>query len=181
MYTHLEDSDRLDSYNGSAWVPATGATFIKSETFTSVPSISLNNIFSSLYRDYLIVFTGNSSAAGDIQLRLRAGSDATGNNYSTGRIYITESAGPSRASAVSANSTRVGEVQIYRTMFNLTISDPFIATTTSYTGQVASFGNNEYHGTISGVHSVSTSYDGITFFIAAGTITGTIKVYGYRS
>jgi hypothetical protein len=30
-------------------------------------------------------------------------------------------------------------------------------------------------------HTVTTAYDGITFFGGAGTITGTVRVYGYKN
>ena len=182
MITYLEDSDRLDSYNGSAWVPAAGLTFIRSETFSAVSSVSLNNVFSSLYRDYLIVFTGNSSGADDLRYRLRVGGvDATGSNYDSGSLYMTSSAGPLRVFSSGSSFARIGQSQIYRTMCSLLVCDPFITTTTTTNSQITAFGNTSYFDTSWSNHVVSTSYDGITFLLSGGTITGTIKVYGYRS
>jgi hypothetical protein len=175
-------------WNGSTWdsptaatIPLPGLTLIRSETFSGVNAVNLNNVFSSLYRDYIIVFTGNSSNVSDIQLRLRAGTDATGNNYNTGSIFVTDSGGPTRIYNAATNISRIGQSQIYRTMWSVFISDPFNPTTTTHHSQITAFGNNDYFGSAWGHLSTTASYDGISFIIAAGTISGTIKVYGYRN
>jgi hypothetical protein len=181
IVSYLNDVDRLDVYSGSAHVPSAGLTFIRSETFSGVNAVNLNNVFSSLYRDYLIVCTGNSSNASDIQFRLRAGTDETANGYSTGSLYITDGGGPTRIYNAATNISRIGQSQIYRTMYSLFISDPFNTTTTIHNSQITAFGNNDYFGSAWGYLSTVTSYDGISLIIAAGKIAGTIKVYGYRN
>jgi hypothetical protein len=35
--------------------------------------------------------------------------------------------------------------------------------------------------TASAAHNLATAYDGFTFYPAAGTITGTVRVYGYTN
>ena len=182
MLTYLEDVDRYDHWNSGAWVSPFGLTKIASQTFSAVSSVSFNNVFSSSYKDYFIVFTGVASAAQDIQYRMRtAGSDLTTNIYTAGRLYITNLGGPTRAYSSAQNTSRIGEFQIYRSMMCLNICDPFVTTTTTHNAQVTSFGNNDYLGSAWGYVSTAASYDGISFIPAGGTITGTITVYGYRS
>ena len=52
-------------------------------SFTSASTISLNDVFSTTYDNYRIIFRSTTSTTGQIKLRLRvSGSDNTTSNYS---------------------------------------------------------------------------------------------------
>ena len=94
---------------------------------------------------------------------------------------MTSSAGPLRAFSSASSFSRLGQSQIYRTMLSLLLCDPFNATTTTHNSQITAFGNTNYFDSSWGLLATTASYDGFTYFTSSGTLTGTIKVYGYRN
>jgi len=154
-----------------------GLVLVASQSFTTVSSASINSCFTSAYLNYKIVLSSIVSAGNfDLKLRLRAaGTDDTGSNYLVER-GVFAGAGISGVSATETSfvwlpvSTVAGFGYIDLNRVNL-------ASTTF----MNSFGgNNQVLFNISGYHNQSTAYDGFTFFVDSGTLTGTIRVYGYK-
>jgi hypothetical protein len=153
-------------------------------TFSGCSSVSLNNAFSSAYSNYKILITATASAGFEIAyLRLRlSGSDITGANYAWQKLGASGSSTfPSRATGQTTYEigyTRSGSLASWC----LEIFSPNIAETT----KVMNFQSDPVSGTPElyfnvGVHSLSTAYDGITFYPGSGTMTGTITVLGYNN
>jgi hypothetical protein len=153
-------------------------------SFSGASSISLNGVFTSTYSNYKILTTSTASAGFEIAyLRLRAsGSDATGGNYAWQKLGASGSSTfPSRATSQTTYEigyTRSGSLASWC----LEIFSPNIAETT----KMMSFQSDPVSGTPElffnvGVHSLSTAYDGITFYPGSGTMTGNISIYGYRN
>jgi hypothetical protein len=158
-----------------------GLVLLNTTTFTAQSSVSINNIFSSLYTNYkiLINFDG-SSGYSRIQMRT-GGTNTAGTVYDSYSEYVTPGVtGIDRATATSswygpfANANCVSEIVLYNpnlakpTMFNLFFNENRIGT-----GYVAGVGGGSLNN--------STSYDGLTLFIGSGTLTGTIRIYGIRN
>jgi hypothetical protein len=152
-------------------------------TFSAVTSLSLNGCFTADFDNYVVSWGLTTFTAIDnVRARLRsAGSDASGSNY-TRQYLIADSTtvaaarGTSQTSAVVAffdNTTPTGYVNY--------IYGPFLAQPTAF----RSVGHSGYSGSYlqddANTHSLSTSYDGITFFAASGNLTGKLQVYGVRS
>jgi hypothetical protein len=160
--------------------PASGAgmTFIKSETFSAVSSVSFNNVFTSTYRNYLVLFDWTGSANNSCKIRLRAsGADETGSNYNTQRfLAVNTSTGVYR---VPGTSWEVMEQSVnanggYMYFFNPQTSEK---TTGIFTGY--SNGDTAIEYLVgSNIYNATTSFDGFTFFPSSGTATGAIRVYG---
>jgi hypothetical protein len=184
MLTWLEDVNRYESYNGSAWVSQnTGLIRLASETFSGVNSVSFNNVFTSLYKDYFFIFSGVHTTGGaDVFFRMRAGSDNATTNYFHGTNIITDTAGPTRAYAGSQAQGLVANLQNIRGSFAFTITDPAttaVKTTFSQSTTVGS-ATNVFRSTFASCN-IGTAFDGISFFLGAGNYSGTITAYGYRS
>jgi hypothetical protein len=157
-----------------------GLVKIVDQSFTSASAVSVNNCFSSNHTNYRLVITGIGSAGGYWHLRFRQnGTDDTQNLY-----WIQE---------INASSTSVGAARSQLTFgwfggatgangngMSTDIFRPFVAVPTAWTSHVVYPQNNAYMLLFSGRHDVSTSYDGITITPNSGTITGNLKVYGYR-
>jgi len=149
-------------------------------TLSAVNSVSLNGCFSSTYDNYRIVFRGNQSAASNLEALLRlSGTDASGANYS--RQYVvadnaTVSAGRTTGNTnyvLAASAATVGG-------WCCDIYAPAIAANTAFMTVVAR--GDSVTQFESGIHSVATAYDGITLIGGgASTITGTVRIYGYRN
>ena len=155
-------------------------TFITSATPSTAASQSFDNCFSATYQNYLCVL--NVISSGDDQelyYRLRAsGSDASGSNYDF-QFMGANGTTVSGYREASSNYARVGTVDdANQAGYTFYVFRPFSATPTATLSSGAVPHNPIRVQTTAGAHSLSTSYDGITFYPAGGTITGTIRIYG---
>jgi hypothetical protein len=166
-----------------------GLTLISTTSFSAVASQSINSVFTSTYDNYKVVINADSSATNvSMSWRMRAsGTDNTSSNYvyqqgvATGSNTIAGES--SQASPVTAwpfwgsgGITSVSTWEIY---------SPFETQNTGMTGlsyyiDSSTGANNNHVGFYrAGATTVTTSYDGFTFFVASGTMTGKVSVYGY--
>jgi hypothetical protein len=154
-------------------------------TFTGCSSFSLNGCFNSVYDNYrvLLEITASSASTG-MQLRLRtSGTDASGGNYVGGGYFCRfNSATLGGQDLNNATNFELGGVNSGQSS-NRVVMDfqsPFLAQRTGHHSFTAGFdGTSAYGRTQHSNHNLSTSYDGFTVFPGSGTITGTIRVYGY--
>lgn len=168
---------------GSASVDSTGLV-----TFTSVDYVQLNDVFTTSYRNYLVLWERTSGTSQEsMQVQLVDGTTpSTAAVYDNNRIY---------SAGTVANSQTIGATAFLTSVTNSTnatyqhvtmeFSAPKLArptgakwTVTQWTsaaGINASVGN--------AYHRNSTSYEGIRIKYdnsAASVHTGTAKVYGYN-
>jgi hypothetical protein len=155
-------------------------------SFSAASSVSLNDVFSATYQNYVISVSFSGTAGAYLGLRLRVGgSDASGSNYTWG--FVAVSTGGSSfvltgAGATTSNISRFQNAAASISSAIFTVFRPFDADRTAYHGTtfyddgatVAS------PAAIGGQHSLQTSYTGFTLIPASGTITGTVSVYGYN-
>lgn len=150
-------------------------------TFTGTSTISLNGIFTATYNAYRIVIEALPSVNGSLRGRLRAaGTDNSSANYAYAAPQISYSAGTLTANAYGATDPLVtfgqNTTANASTLF-LDIAGAFSASIrTNWASRMSSASFTDICG---GQLTVSTSYDGITFFPASGTFTGTVTAYGY--
>ena len=177
---------QLETYTGSAWQTPYGMTLVAKASFTSATTMSLNNVFSSNYQNYKIVYKGNGSTANQgLIVRLRAGGTDSATNYFYGGLDILYNTGGS--------ATRVGNGVTFwaigqysadtdnRTGMWMDINNPFAAGMTSM-GYIGNFnGSVPFSGNGAGFHSTAASYDGFTIYPAGGNASADIYVYGYRT
>jgi hypothetical protein len=156
-------------------------------SFSGASSVSLNNVFSSTYRNYKIIITG-TGPSDTLNFRLRvSGADATGSEYWYGFMWLAFNAAAMQTPTVAENATscKVGEFGGSANAFTVDITGPFLAATTAMnmhnsfsrgtsTGQARTFVGGCFH-------DLATSYDGFTFYCDSGTMTGNVSVYGYKA
>ena len=175
----------ITATGGSATIFSSGGV-----SFSSASAISLNGVFSSTYENYRLVFnTSNFSASDALTFRLRAsGSDYSSTNYSisgtrnysnTATISALNASGQTSIAMGSTNSgagDRCGiTVDIFKPFTNYTNKVMNI----SVAGQDSSgFYNRNQVGLVDGGTYI---FDGFSFIIASGNMTGTLRVYGYRN
>ena len=161
----------------SATVSALGSV-----EFSAATGLSLNDVFSSGYDNYMVVMSGTSSA-GDlgIQLRYRAsGTDASGSDYTHQRIVAqsTTISGARSSSQTAAifgfwsPTLKNGDVAyIYGPALAQPTASRNVNVDTSGSATIIDY---------AATHSLSTAYDGFTMFVGANSITGRVAVYGMR-
>jgi hypothetical protein len=145
----------------------------------STSNVSLNNIFSSEFRNYQIILNVLAdTTAFSMAARLRlSGTDNTAGSYGY-QLFISAGTGSSNSRAESQSSARIGGISnlAWQTIV-MSVNNPAIAQPT------AGFVQSQYYIPMEQEltayrHFVSTAYDGITFF--GGPFRGTISVYGMR-
>jgi hypothetical protein len=155
-------------------------------TFTGASSISINNCFTSLHDSYQLVLLCKNNSANDTAINMQfrnAGSNIGGTAYSTNKIqsYLTVVSASGTNSTSSWNLGSVSQINYSQT--ECTISNPALALpkTQSYRNAHGQSGGtlDTYYGF--GINTTATAYDGLHLTVGSGTITGTIRIYGYNN
>jgi hypothetical protein len=159
-----------------------GLTYITSSSFSASSAVNVNNCFTSTYDNYRVILTVVGSTTVNLQLRMRvSAADATGANYT----YQDLKADGATVAGARASSQTVGiigyTVNTDPNAYSLDVYRPAIATPTAIRS-VSVYGYTSatiWDNAIT--HSLSTAYDGFSIIPSTGTITGTVRVYGYRN
>ena len=157
-----------------------GLVHLHTESFSAKSSVSVDDVFSSTYDFYRILISLLGSTAITYSLRLRAsGTDASGANtykYQEAEVYSSSTSNNAR----SENFIRLGwSDSSKRGTTTLDVFGPNLAATTGF--NVPLGGRFDDAASFIGEHTVASAYDGFTIFPSSGTITGTLRVYGYRN
>jgi hypothetical protein len=171
---------------GLKWATAASGALILtgSSDFTTSSSVVVSNCFSSTYDYYVayIDFSATSTNAG-LDVKMRSGSTSASTNYSYNRIYWSTTA----VTAVESSSTSsmpIGEYATsYATRCGMVVEfiDPGIARATKIMSKARFLNTNAslFAQNIYGDHSTATAYDSLEIIPGAGTISGSVRVYGY--
>jgi hypothetical protein len=187
MLTYLEDTNKYESYNGSAWVvlgEEPGLTKIVNSSFTAQTSISVNNAFTSTYKHYKVLLDITAkSADGGITTRLRlAGTDTSSATYNHALRTIRTNAGGEGSGAANDTKIVLGYANTSATAYSFDVFNPNLASNTMLTIQGWGGDLSTWFASVAGGNQLSTTqFDGLTIFSTVGTITGTITIYGYRN
>jgi hypothetical protein len=157
-------------------VGATGAV-----TFSGVSSVRINDCFNSTYQNYKIVYSATQSASTPLKLRLASGASVISTStYRRGGWFIAS--GATTASFFGSNSETSVIVQQNSGAFTIDMFSPFEAAVTHMKYDTSVIDGAGY-ARISGMgyNTNTTSYDGIEFSPDSGTITGTVRIYGYKN
>jgi hypothetical protein len=175
-------------WNGSAWdapsatnvltVPI-GLELIRATTISALSSQSFDNVFSSQYNNYFAICDFTRSTTSNITFRMR--NDGTNDD---GSNYIQQNMRASGGSVTGSTSTGTtgfingagAPTQLYA---SINIYKPFLASKTNFLSNF--HGADPSTGIINTEHQLTNSYDGFTIIASAGTITGTIRIYGYKN
>lgn len=165
---------------------ASGLVRIATQTFSAVSSVSVNGCFTSSYANYRIVCTITAASIDDqnVSLRYRASSsDNSSSNYSSGGVVGTS--GDVTAPVFQLNGTSHSSMTNTTTTanrsvgFTMDVISPQLAATTSAVVNGIGFTSVTFGRFFVTTHNVASAFDGFSLFPASGTITGTIRIYGY--
>jgi hypothetical protein len=162
-----------------------GLDLVSSQTFLSASAVSVNNCFTSTYDNYRILVNHTGSVSSWLHLRLRlAGTDATGANFYSQRLdSYSATTTSARLAAVTFLEFNYFYAATPPSVSSFDIYAPALPQSTGFNGQVfcnGDTGNSEMF-LKSGGHSLATSYDGMTLYPLSGTVSGTLRIYGYKN
>lgn len=153
-------------------------------TFTTVTNIAMNGVFTADYENYFVTYTWTQNTTADSTLiRLRvAGADNTTANYNEFRDYAATTGNRYNGETAWRNSVIGGTGDADTNFAEMKIFKPqkTAPTLISSICNYAAAGAFPLLIDMVGSHNTSTSFDGLSFTPNAGTLTGTIRVYGFR-
>lgn len=155
-------------------------------SYTGVSSVSLNNVFTTAYDYYKINFSYEISTNASNGLRLRTGTtDNSTSNYVIGRTYQDDNTGGFQNTGLSAQWGTTPTASVRQYNCEITLVNPKQAAPTqgwhmATTAATASSGSKMAAQMGGMLFQASTSFDGLTLFPNAGTMTGTIQVLGFN-
>lgn len=181
IYTHLNDIDRLEFWNGSAWRSSSALTLLRTASWTSQTSIALDNIFTSEFDVYKVfVRQGNSTNAGfSLRLRTSASADLSDVSY-TAQFIQADNTTVSANRGTDDSFTFTGARTTGDTFSELTIAYPALATRTQFTAVNSDSINTLVLSQHVCQYTPTTSVAGFRVFPRLGTSTGQLEVYGIR-
>ena len=164
-----------------------GLTLITTATFSAVAAASINDCFSGTYKNYKVMFNETAQSANAlIYFRLRnAGSDRATSEYYNATQGLTYGNGAANlTSQQSVGYIGEGWGPGIRNKYSLDVFEPFTAGEQTLVNGTSN-GATVAAGSISGYsvrfyYDLANTNDGLTIYPASGTISGTIRVYGYQ-
>jgi hypothetical protein len=180
---YLSASNIVQYYDGAAWATvgpaaASGLTLISTTTYSAQSTVDIT-AFTATYDNYKVIVQ-NTAGSGDLFFRLgNAGTfNATAGVYRWNIQYAsyTSSTITGGASSTTATGFIIGNagfasiVEIY---------NPFSAVVTGFT---YAHSRDDYGFMCGGgATTVTTSFSQMRLYPASGTISGTVRIYGYQN
>jgi hypothetical protein len=189
MVSYLENSDTVEVYNGATWgsiapTSTQGLTLINTTSFSGVSSHSLTqDTFSSSYKDYRLVYKITTTQSSNITYRFRtAGSDNSTSNYQYQNFTAiggSVSASNDTGTSIAITSTGGAITQF----FTMDLFRPQIAENTIfYQNNILNLqGSSPNIRFYYGQFGATTIFDSGTIITSAGTLSGSVSVYGYTT
>ncbi len=151
-------------------------------SFSAASSVSLNDVFSTTYDNYKILFTNSNTSGSDVYIRVRvSGADLTSNSYAN--IRNITSIGGSITSYTNYADTVVnlGGNLTTQNSYSVEISNPFATKRTQiYSLGTADSSSSMNQEIVNASVKNTTSYTGFTLISSLGNMTGTVSVYGFN-
>jgi hypothetical protein len=161
-----------------------GLVHLHTESFSAVSSVSIDDVFSSTYDNYLVSLSADLAAGANYTLRARMRNAGTTDTATTFyNRYITSASTGTSVSAGAISSwtygvvATAGAVSPYQCDTTINVFSPYKSNNTLLQAQTA----GQYMTWYNSLHPSTSSYDGLTIFTESSTMSGSIRIYGYRN
>ena len=191
LVSDASDSGNL-KYVEKQYLPSGGLVFLGgSDTGSNASQISVDNVFSATYKNYLVMVSKNTPATDNQSLFFKFRDDTPAdvtNNYmynytgifadsgnTTQRAQVNQGGVQMTDSGVTNASNKLG---LKKTMW---VQNPFSSSTfTNFHGtfNYIDASTNNIGGYFGGTHESNSSIRGVTFYSGSGNVNVTVKVYG---
>ena len=161
-----------------------GLALIKTEAFSAVTTINLNNVFSASYDNYKVMLWFNGASASGVatfRYRVNNADDSTA-NYA--RQYLV--AGSTAISAARESGATSHSINNIQTNYHYTEFDIFNPFVTGYTTQLvreyyrADQNQTSEYWVKGNIFQQTTSFTGFSILSSGANITGKLQVFGYN-
>ena len=159
-----------------------GLVHINTTTFSAVSSVSLNDVFTSDYDYYSMLYEFTPSTVTTHSMRFRtSGTDNTASSYA----LVKQRNYPTVTTAAASSETSIDFT------YGPWGTDPYVGIIDFFNPKKSSNTGWIHHSVtvppagvqmwMSGQFKATTVFDGFSLICAAGNFTGTIRVYGYSN
>jgi hypothetical protein len=167
---------------GLAWATptsASGLTLVHTETLSAVSSVNMDSKFTSTYVNYLVLANIEQSTANIMTFQYRSSGSTISTGYKSSYWYTEYTSNTwNVVSSTSATSIWSVSTGTDRTLLKMVIGDPQTSEFTK--GQVTST-DTTYNLGYNSIYPQTTSIDGLRVSCNTGTMTGTVRIYGYQN
>jgi hypothetical protein len=165
---------------GLKWAAASGGSgLVRVGGGTLSGTTTISNVFNATYDAYQVVLSDVVIGDNNRELNLTLGSTTTG--YYLSKLLLSYSGGAGNVGTSNGASwnaiARSGAANSQNGLVFWLIN-PFLSKKTTIFGQAAHNDSNQDSGVFQGYLNDTTSYTAMTFTVSAGTLTGTVNVYG---
>jgi len=184
--TYLSQSSASSTYQTQA---TAGLVLLNTTSFTGQSSVSIGSdaapLFTSTYKNYRIVVSGEGSAATPVGLNIRMRANTTDNT--TGNYFYWQVFKPPGALnsdyGTGSSGFALGAVSGALRMHSIVdIQYPQVLDYTTITASSIGIGaSSSEFNTMAGYKNETTQFNGMTLFCSSGTITGEVSIYGYKA
>ena len=160
-----------------------GLVKLNTTTFSAVASQSISDVFSTTYTNYRVLVNLDTNSAGAlVQMRMRvSGADNSTTNYAhvsyRNRMGSTSFAAYTKTADGNTLFYLINEAQTETATVSFDLFNPFASEYTQLHGIGT---NNQDTFGFAGSFNATTSFTGFTLLVGAGTMTGSVSVYGYN-
>lgn len=160
----------------------TGMTLVHQQDVTASSTLSINNCFTSTYRNYQVMIAGLSTSNTGMYFRYRsAGSDnSTASSYTTQYLF-SDGTSTTGLRAADGKGEIGASISTLGFLIEAEISGVWAADYTTMVSKCSDGFNNARMRLQVGTHNQVASYDGITLFPGSGTWTGIVRIYGFSN
>jgi hypothetical protein len=158
-----------------------GLVYLGESTFSASSAVNLDSVFSATYQNYKIemFITNSSQVVLNYRYRVGGASNSTANYGNQSLIADNTSVTAARTTGQTLGD--VGNMTLSSlSFFDITLYNPFTAANKGLVATNGAFIGEAWIRMQNSNFKAATSFDGISFIPASGTITGTVRVYGYR-
>jgi len=181
--TYLEDTNIYQHWNGSSWVSPFGATLVASVPFSATSTVAVDNCFTSAYENYRVVIQFIiDTVASQTTIRLRSGGSAISTSTYQWEGSRSISAGIQRIQGTDGSGWTLGTGTgvAERSFISMDLYNPALPALTGVEYRGFAYDGAKAGYTLQGQERANASRDGIQF-VVAGTMTGILRIYGYRN
>jgi hypothetical protein len=183
QFAYIEASNATQYYDGSTWqtLGATpGMTLVTAGSTSAASTLTLDNVFTSSYRNYKLFIDGVTSADDiDVPLKFRAGGATNSNSNYTRQSISASASGVSRS--LTSNGTAFTSVVAggtTRLVLEAAFYAPQAAVNTGFLSSANTMSTTSYAYITGGTFTAGTQFDGFIMTPTSGTITVTYRLYG---
>ena len=177
MSMNVSGTSGITFPNSSVQAYAANMSLLNTTTFSAASTVIVDNVFSSLYTNYLIIINETAiSGSFDLNIQFRTGGVTnTSSNYNAYGLYVTSGGTVTGVNQASNSNANIGNSIDRPNTYTTYVFQPYLAVNTQVSS--TSVGGTRYRA-IGSDFSATTSFDGFIITCGSNNHSGTLKVYG---